>query len=188
MKKEKSRQKSRERKEKVDRHWSYSPVGTLLCVRIYALWNVYYSLATFNCWSFSSVEWNGWCMKIKRLFVVQNPVAAAATDATQWKWNAQIVRHGNFNDDTQRHSKNPRNYFWLMHSIILFDSLILFSLFFLSLSLFLFVLLTLLFHFIMFSLSVPCVFVFRKRAPQRECFRMKATKTTTTIGKKTRLE
>lgn len=37
---------------------------------------------------------------------------------------AQIVRHGNFGDDTQRHSKNARNYFWLMHSIILFDILI----------------------------------------------------------------
>lgn len=57
----------------------------------------------------------GGCMEIKRLCSMP-PKSETAL---------RIIRHGNFNDDTQRHSKNALNYFWLMHSIILFDILIL---------------------------------------------------------------
>lgn len=105
----------------------YSPEALFLCARIYALWNVYYSLATFNCWSFCLSKGMDCVWELKALCIAHTNSSSSSrsSSGTYRKWNAQIVRHGNFHDDTQWHSKNARNYFWLMHSIILFDSLIL---------------------------------------------------------------
>lgn len=48
----------------------FACVNECVLVRIYALWNVYYSLATFNCWSFClSKAMNGWHGNFSKPFV-----------------------------------------------------------------------------------------------------------------------